>query len=72
VKISIIFEYDTEHRVSRVLSLQPNPPFGLGEIESILHDSHCADDAQKELRRAVKAAIKGDLPSITGTRTWVR
>ena len=65
MKITIMFEYDTEAKVSRVLSLIPRPPFGIGEVKSVLHDSHYADEAKKALRRAVNAAIKSDLASIT-------
>jgi hypothetical protein len=69
MKIKITFEYDTEHKVSRVLSTLPRPPFGIGEVESVLHDSHFVDAAKKELRHAVNAAIKGDLSAITALRS---
>lgn len=66
--LTISFEYDTEQKTARVISTQPRPPFGLGEIKSVLFDGHFIDDGKKELRRAVAAAIKGNLPAITSTR----
>lgn len=67
--LTISFEYDTEHKVARVVSTQPRLPFGIGEVKSVLFDGHFIDDAKKEMRRAIQAAIKGDLPAITAVRT---
>lgn len=66
--LTISFEYDTDHKVARVISTQPKPPFGVGDIKYVLFDGHFIDDAEKALRRAVRAAIKGDLPAITAVR----
>lgn len=68
MKITISFEYDTEHKTARVLSTLPRPPFGLGEVRSVLHDSHFVDDAKKALRQAVNAAVKQNLDAITAVR----
>jgi hypothetical protein len=68
MKITISFQYDTETRVSQVISTLPRPPFGIGEVKSILFDGHYADDARKVLQRAVKAALAGKIDAITGTR----
>jgi hypothetical protein len=68
VKIVISFEYDPVRKVARVLSSQPVPPFGLGTLVSVLHDSHFSEDAKKVLRRAVDAAIKGNLAAITAVK----
>ena len=66
--LTISFEYDTEHKVARVISSQPRPPFGIGQIDSVLFDGHFIDDGKKEMRRAVEAAIKGNLAAITKAR----
>lgn len=64
MKLSVIFEYDTETRVSTVSSRVPQPPFGLCDAVSVLHESHYADEAKKRMREACSAAVKGKIDSI--------
>jgi hypothetical protein len=66
--LTISFEYDTGQKIARVISTQPRPPFGIGDMKSVLFDGHSIDDGTKVLRRAIAAAIKGNLPAITAVR----
>jgi hypothetical protein len=66
--LTISFEYDTDERAARVISSQPLPPFGVGDLRSVLFDGHSLDGAKKALRQAVESAIKKDLPAITAAR----
>ena len=68
MRLTILFEYDTVSKVSRVVSRQPAPPFGLGDLTFVLHESHYTDEAKKALRRAVTAAIAGNLSALTKAR----
>lgn len=64
MRLTVQFEYDTVTGVSRVMSAIPRPPFGLGEIHSVLYDTHFTEDAKKALTKAVNAAIKGNVDAL--------